>query len=130
MLKRFALLGVTVLALAAFVSTAGADPGNAKGSLTFPATCDNNQPITVTVNGNGRFSPAHVVDSTSVFIPQSLDVTFATTIGGNTQSNTDTSTHQNQHGDLVTCSFDVTQTFPGGSLHLFGTATGFFTPAS
>jgi len=29
-----------------------------------------------------------------------------------------------------TCSFDVTQTFPEGTFRLFGTATGFFTPAS
>jgi hypothetical protein len=36
----------------------------------------------------------------------------------------------NVHGDLVTCSFNVTQTFPEGTFHFFGSATGFFTPAS
>jgi protein-tyrosine-phosphatase len=42
-----------------------------------------------------------------------------------------TSPKPNVHGDLVTCSFDVTQEFPGeGTFHLFGSATGFFTPAS
>jgi hypothetical protein len=36
----------------------------------------------------------------------------------------------NVHGDLVTCRFDVTLDFPEGTFHLFGSATGFFTPAS
>src|SRR5829696_2078192 len=70
--------------------------------------------------------------STAVFIPEAFNVTFEFTLPGEpTQSETDTSSKPNMHGDLVTCSFDVTQTFPErGTVHLFGTATGFFTPAS
>jgi hypothetical protein len=73
-----------------------------------------------------------VVGSTAVFIPEAFNVTFEFTLPGEpTQSETDTSSKPNVHGDLVTCSFDVTQTFPeGGTIHLFGTATGVFTPAS
>jgi len=72
------------------------------------------------------------VGSTAVFIPEAFNVTFEFTLpGGADPSETDTSSKPNVHGDLVTCSFDVTQTFPeGGTVHLFGTATGFFTPAS
>ena len=108
-----------------------ADPINAKNSFSFPATCDG-QTVQLVVNGNGEFTPAHVVGSTAVFIPEAFNVTFEFTLPGEpTQSETDTSSKPNVHGDLVTCSFDVTQTFPeGGTVHLFGTVTGFFTPAS
>jgi hypothetical protein len=117
--------------LAALAQGAAADPINAKNSLTFPATCDNGQTVQVVVNGNGAFSPAHVVGSTAVFIPQAFDLTFQfTPTGGETMTETDTSSKHNVHGDLVTCSFDVTQTFPEGTFRLFGSATGFFTPAS
>jgi hypothetical protein len=130
MLKPHAVVGAAVLALAVFVPTAAADPLNAKDSFAFPATCDG-QTVQVVVNGNGRFTPAHVVGSMAVFVPQVLDTTFEfTPPGGPTQTETDTSSKPNIHGDLVTCRFDVTQSFPFGTVHLFGTATGFFTPAS
>jgi hypothetical protein len=133
MLRRLCVaLILGILMLAALVQGAAADPVNARNSLTFPATCDNGQTAQVVVNGNGEFSPAHVVGSTAVFIPQAFDITFEfTPPGGPTESDTDTSSKHNVHGDLVTCSFDVTQTFPdGGTVHFFGSATGFFTPAS
>jgi hypothetical protein len=117
--------------MAALAQGAAADPINAKNSLTFPATCDDGQTVQVVVIGNGAFTPAHIVGSTAVFIPQAFNVTFEfTPPGGPTQTMTDTSSKPNVHGDLVTCSFDVTQTFPEGTFHLFGSATGFFTPAS
>ena len=131
MLKRNAALAVAVLALAVFAPAASADPLKAKNSLTFPATCDNGQTVQVVVNGNGEFSPAHVVGTTAVFVPQAFDLTFEfTPPGGPTETETDTASKRNVHGDLVTCSFDVTQSFPEGTSRFFGTATGFFTPAS
>jgi hypothetical protein len=132
MLRRLCVaLTLGILMMAALVQGAAADPINAKNSFTFPATCDDGQSVQVVVNGNGEFSPAHVVGSTAVFIPEVFDVTFEfTPPGGPTQSETDTSSKHNVHGDLVTCSFDVTQAFPEGTFHLFGSATGFFTPAS
>jgi hypothetical protein len=131
MLKRYAVLGAAVLALAVFVPGASADPLNAKNSFSFPATCDG-QTVQFVVNGNGEFTPGHVVGRTAVFVVEAVDITFEFTLpGGPTESETDTASKNNVHGDLVTCSFDVTQTFPeGGTVHLFGTATGFFTPAS
>ena len=131
MLKRCAALGAAVLALAVVVPAASADPINAKNSLAFPATCDDGQTVQVVVNGNGRFTPAHVLGSTAVFVPQAFDTTFEfTPTGGTTQTETDSASKPNVHGDLVTCSVDFTQTLPFGTIHLFGTATGFFTPAS
>jgi hypothetical protein len=132
MLRRLCVaLTLGILMLAALAQGAAADPINAKNSFSFPATCDG-QTVQLVVNGNGEFTPAHVVGSTAVFIPEAFDVTFEFTLPGEpTQSETDTSSKPNVHGDLVSCSFDVTQTFPeGGTVHLFGTVTGFFTPAS
>jgi hypothetical protein len=88
--------------------------------------------VQVVVNGNGAFSAAHVLGSTAVFVPQEFDITFEfTPTGGTTETETETSSKPNVHGDLVNCSFDVTQAIPGvGTFRLFGTATGFFTPAS
>jgi hypothetical protein len=133
MLRRTSVaLVVAASVMGVFAAAVSADPVNAKFSLAFAATCDNGQTVDVVVNGNGEFSPAHVVGSTAVFVPQALDVTSEfTPSGGETVIETDTASKPNPHGDLVTCSFDTTQTFPDGSaLHLFGTATGFLTPAS
>src|SRR5918996_1851731 len=132
MLRRLCVaFTLGILMLAVLAQGAAADPINAKNSLAFPATCDNGQTVQVVVNGNGAFSPAHVVGTTAVFVPQAFDLTFEfTPPGGPTQTETDTASKHNLHGDLVTCSVDTTQSFPFGTLHLFGTATGFFTPAS
>ena len=131
MLKRCAALSAALLAVAVFVPAASADPLKAKNSLAFPATCDDGQTLQIVVNGNGEFTAAHVAGSTAVFVPQAFDITFEfTPTGGTTETEIDTSSKPNVHGDLVTCSFDVTQSFPEGTFRLSGTATGFFTPAS
>jgi hypothetical protein len=131
MLRRLCVaLTLGILMLAALAQGAAADPSEAKNSLTFPAACDG-QTVQVVVNGNGDFTPGHVMGSTAVFVLQSFNFTFEVTpTGGETMSETNTGSKGNVHGDLVTCSFDVTQTFPEGTFHLFGSATGFFTPAS
>ena len=130
MLKRYAALAGAIVALAVFAPGASADPLNAKNSFAFEATCDG-QTVQFVVNGNGEFTPGHVVGSTEVFVVQALDITFQfTPTGGTTETMTDTASKTNLHGDLVTCSVDVTAVFPEGTFHLFGTATGFFTPAS
>jgi ABC-type glycerol-3-phosphate transport system substrate-binding protein len=131
MLRRLCVaLTLGILMLAALAQGAAADPSEAKNSLTFPAACDG-QTVQVVVNGNGDFTPGHVVGSTAVFVLQSFNFTFEVTpTGGETMSETNIRSKGNVHGDLVTCSFDVTQTFPEGTFHLFGSATGFFTPAS
>ena len=128
MLKRYAALALAVLALGVFAPGASADPLNAKNSVAFPATCDG-QTVQLVVIGNGAFTPGHVVDSTAVFVLQSVDATFEfTPPGGPTESEPFTAFKKNPHGDLVTCSFDFTVVSPDGTFHAFGTATGFFTP--
>jgi hypothetical protein len=131
MIKRYAALAVAVLALTVFAPGASADPLNAKNSLALEANCDDGQTVQVVVNGEGEFTPAHVVGSTAIFVPQAFDITFEfTPTGGMTDTDTDTSSKGHVHGDLANCSIDVTQSIPFGTLHLFGTVTGFFSPAS
>jgi hypothetical protein len=57
------------------VQTASADPSNARNSLLITAICGGQQ-VQVVVNGNGEFTAAHVVGSTSVFVPSAFDTTF------------------------------------------------------
>jgi hypothetical protein len=132
MLRRLLVaLALSISATVAFATSAAADPTNAKNSFTFDATC-NGTPVQFVVNGNGDFTPGHVVGSTAVLIPQSFNITFEfTPVGGPTETETFTASKRNPHGDLVTCSVDVTQTVPGeGTFHAVGTVTGFLTPAS
>jgi ABC-type glycerol-3-phosphate transport system substrate-binding protein len=131
MLRRLCVaLTLGILMLAALAQGAAADPSGAKNSLTFPAACGG-QTVQFVVNGNGDFTPGHVVGSTAVYVLQSFTITFEfTPTGGETMSETAARSKGNVHGDLVTCSFDVTQEFPDGTFHFFGSATGFFTPAS
>jgi hypothetical protein len=132
MLRRLCVaLTLGILMMAALAQGAAADPSNPNHSLTFPAACDG-QTVQFTVSGNGDFTPGHVVGSTAVFVLQAVDITFQFTLPGEpTQSETTARSKGNVHGDLVTCSFDVTHSFPeGGTIQWFGTATGFFTPAS
>jgi hypothetical protein len=131
MLRRLCLgLTVTILMLAALAQGAAADPSN-NNSLTFPATCDDGQTVQLVAIGSGAWPAVPVVGSTAMFIVQAVDLTFQfTPTGGQTTTGTNSSSKPNPHGDLVTCSFDVTQPLSEGTLHLFGTATGFLTPAS
>ena len=87
--------------------------------------------MTVVVNGNGEFTPAHVVGSTSVFIPTAFDTTFTfTPTGGAPMSETDTSAKACPSKNAVTCTIPLQTLFSGpeGIATIQGTVTGFFTP--
>jgi hypothetical protein len=131
MLRRIGLATVlSAVAIGALAGAASADPVNAKNALIVPANCGG-QTVMAAVNGNGEFTPAHVVGRTAVFIPQAFNLTFEfTPTGGQTESDLDTSAHHHTHRALVTCSINFTQQNPFGTMHLIGTVTGFFTPAS
>jgi hypothetical protein len=128
MLKRLCIALVSgIIAMAAFAPGAAADPRN--GEL-IPLSCDG-QSLEVVVNGNGDFTPGHVVGDTAVFVLQSIDATFEfTPTGGQTESESFTRSKANLHGDLVSCSFDFSETTPEGTFRASGTVIGTFTPAS
>ena len=130
-MKRRLLILVASGALAAmaFASTAGADPTNAKNAQLLQAVCGT-KTFNVVVNGNGEFTPAHLIDSTSVFIPTSFDVTFTfTPTGGSTMTETDTSAKAAPLQDTISCTIPF-QSFPSpfGTFTIEGTVTGFLTP--
>jgi hypothetical protein len=111
---------------------ASADPVSAKKSDVFIGVCGGQQ-LQLSVNGNGEFTPAHVVGSTAMFIPTAFNLTFTfTPPGGPTSSGTDTSAKNNSPKNAATCTLPAalnTFTDPEGTFTLSGTVTGFFTPA-
>lgn len=130
MLKRFCtVLALGILAMAAFAPGAAADP--IKSGDIIPLTCDDGQTVEVAVNGNGDFTPGHLVGGTAVYVLQSFDATFTfTPPGGPTFTEHFARSKHNVHGDLVTCTFDFTETSPEGTFRGFGTVVAFITPAS
>jgi hypothetical protein len=123
------LVACGALAALAIAPTVGADPTNAKNSQQLQAVCGT-QTLTVVVNGNGEFTPAHLIGSTSVFVPTSFDITFTfTPTGGSTETETDTSAKAAPLQDTITCTIPF-QSFPSpfGTFTIEGTVTGFVTP--
>ena len=133
MVRRLALVAFLAAAFAITAQSASADPFNAKNAGVFTAVCGSTQ-LMVVVNGNGEFTPAHVVGSTAMFIPTAFDLTFSFTPsgGGTTETETDTSAKANQPRNAVTCELPAalnTFTNEFGTFTLSGNVTGFFTPA-
>jgi hypothetical protein len=130
--RRIALLTLVALVFAVSAQSAAADPVNAKNAGFFTAVCDGTE-LDVVVNGNGLFTPAHVIGSTSVFIPTAFDLTFTfTPTSGPTETDTETSAKARQPKNAVTCELPAalnTVTTPDGTFTISGTVTGFFTPA-
>ena len=132
MLKRAISLALVTAAVAVLAQTASADPTNAKNSQVITANCGAQQ-LQVSVNGNGEFTPAHVISSTAVFVPTAFNLTFSFTPTGGTTRETDTSAKQNQAKATVTCNIPAnlnTFTSSEGTFTIAGTVTGFFRPAS
>ena len=126
------MTAISAIVLAVFAQTAAADPVNAKNSQVLIANCGGPN-LLVAVNGNGEWTPAHVIGSTAIFIPTAFNVTFSfTPTGGTTESETDTSAKAHQPRNAVTCEVPAalnTFTSPEGTFVISGTVTGFFTPA-
>ena len=127
--RLLVITALAALAAAAAVPASNADPIRAKGATQITATCGTQQ-VTVVVNGNGEFTPAHVIGSTSVFIPTAFDTTFTSTpVGGPTMTETDTSAKAAPIKNTITCTIPF-QSFPSpfGTFTIEGTVTGFLTP--
>jgi hypothetical protein len=128
--RLLAVLACFAFAAAAAAPMAAADPTNAKNSAQITAVCGGS-PVTVVVNGNGEFTPAHDVDSTSVFIPTAFHITFTfTPTGGSPMSDLDTSAKAAPIKGTITCTIPLQTLFSGpeGMATIEGTVTGFFTP--
>jgi hypothetical protein len=131
MKRCLALLGISALALAAVVPAALADPSRAKNATQLELVCGGTA-YQVAVNGNGRFTPAHILNGTGVAVPYSVDITTTfTPPGGPTQTETQTASKGGPHKGAVDCTIPF-QSFSGpqGTFTIEGTATGFITPRS
>lgn len=130
-MRRGLLVAACVVCLATVLApVAGADPSNAKSSALVTAVCGG-ETITVSVNGNGEFTPAHDVASSAVFIPTAFNLTFTfTPTGGDPESELDTSAKAAPIKDTVTCTIPLQTLFsaPEGTATIEGTVTGFWTP--
>src|SRR3954471_12036907 len=121
MVKRLcaSLISGAVAAIS-LAPAASADPKN----TAIPLTCDNGQSVEAAFNGNGDFTPGHVVGSTATFVIQSLraTATFTPTGGvpGPVQDIDTTKPHP--VGDLVTCHFDFIRVTATGTFHGLGTS--------
>jgi hypothetical protein len=133
MLRRGLIAVLVAASIVVAVPIASADPINAKNSQLVTAVCGGQQ-VQVVVNGNGKFTPAHFVNGTSVFVPTALDLTFSfTPTGGTTQTMTHDVAKTGSHANEVTCDIPAalnTFTTPQGTFSLAGTVTGFITPSS
>jgi hypothetical protein len=127
--RLLVLVAVGALAAVAIAPTAGADPTNAKNVLQLQGVCGT-QTLTIVVNGNGEFAPAHLVGSTSVFIPTAFDLTLTfTPTGGSTETEVDTSAKAAPIKDTITCTIPFQSfTAPFGTFTIEGFVTGFLTP--
>jgi hypothetical protein len=132
MLRRVAVIALFAIVLAVFAQAASADPVNAKKASPFIANCGGPN-LMVVVNGNGEFTPAHVIGSTAMFIPTAFDLTFTfTPTGGPPETETDTAAKAHQPKNSVTCELPAalnTFTSPEGTFTISGTVAGFITPS-
>jgi hypothetical protein len=132
-MRRIIILTVVAATFClASAQNATADPVNAKNAGFFTAICGSEE-VMVVVNGGGVFTPAHVIGSTSVFIPTAFDLTFSfTPTGGEPEIEMETSAKAHQPRNAVMCELPAelnTVASPDGTFTVFGTVTGFFTPA-
>jgi hypothetical protein len=113
---RLVIVVVSSLLLAALTGgVAGAAPGHAKGASTFLLTCDNGQIYTIVTNGNGDFTPGHIIDSGGgEVIPVAFDITVS--LNGDVIEHDITVKPGQKHGlqgDVFTCRFSDSFTDPG-----------------
>jgi len=118
-------------AAGALALPAAADPGHAKNAGHIQAICGS-QTVNVVVNGNGKFTPAHVVGSTKMFIPTALDLTFVFTPTNGTPQTDTQNVHKASpmHRGTTTCTIPMQtlESGPDGTATIQGSVTGFFTP--
>ncbi len=125
----FSLMTMALLS----VGVASAAPTNAPNAETFLLECDNGESYTVVVNGNGTFTPGHIIDGDGgVLIPVAFtfeavdadgNVLFSESIAKNGKM-------KGLTGDLIVCTFGETFEENGQTITFTGTVTGFVTPRS
>lgn len=122
----------------ALAAPAGADPLHAKDSLQLQVSCANGRTYLVVSNGNGNWTPAHDLSSTSTLIPLAFgEQTFTVTDPSGTVVDQETqppsakgASADASRSTQTTCTFSGSQTDPasGYTFSISGTVLGFVTP--
>lgn len=124
------ILSLMTMALLS-VGVAGAAPANSPNAETFQLDCDNGQSYTVVVNGNGNFTPGHIIGG-GVLIPVAF--TFEATDAAGNLIFSDAIAKNGQMkgltGDLIVCTFGDTFEENGQTFTFRGTVTAFVAPRS
>lgn len=134
-LAALAPLATTLLV----VTPASADPIGAPDAFPLTVTCDNGMAYDVVSNGNGAWTPAHDLDSTSTLVPVAFgETTFTVTDsdGNVLDSETMPASTKGQSGTqarrtAVSCSYSGGAMDPvsGMVFTISGTVEAFITPA-
>jgi hypothetical protein len=137
--SALAVAGLAVAATLGTASGASADPS--KGDVGIPVVCDNGITYVIAANGNGAFTPAHDMASTTMLIPTSFGEfhgTITDSDGNVIDSFTDppmTKGNSGNHARATTtsCGYTITDTFEDPDLGTLtftgeGSVTGFVTP--
>jgi len=139
MRTRSALL-VTGLAIAGSLASAGAASADPPGD-PFPVVCDNGVTYEVTLNGNGAFTPAHDLASTTILVPTAFGEFHGTVTDadGNVIDEfvdppmVKGSSGGHERATTTSCTFSITESFEDPELGPLtftgeGSVTGFVTP--
>jgi hypothetical protein len=117
--------------LAVLPGMAGADPVNAKNGQLLSVSCDKLGDFTVAVNGNGKFSPGLLIDSTQVGVPYEVHGTNTfIPPGGPAQTESFDAAHNApRNGRLDECTFHAEGSGDFGTFIVDGTVKISYTPA-
>lgn len=123
-------LALTIVGLMS-VGMASAAPTNAPNAEIGELACDNGESYTVVVNGNGTFTPGHIIEGDgNNLIPVAF--TFEATDGDGNVLFSDSISKRGKMkglaGDLIVCTFGGVFEENGETLIFSGTVTGFTTP--
>ncbi|MFI7060646.1 hypothetical protein ACIBL3_06665 [Kribbella sp. NPDC050124] len=141
MKRMIAVAALGVASVWPMAGIANADPIGSSRTLLVELHCDNGSTYDVVVAGNGLFTPAHDLASSSILVPTSFGEFHGviTDAEGNVvEEFTDPAVFKGSatkdRATSVTCTFEVEQTFEIPELGVVtltgdGSVTGFVTPA-
>jgi hypothetical protein len=130
MLKRLLVLYALMALAGVSAQSASANQTNAPDALAVTIVCSNQQYL-LAVNGNGTFTPGHVIGESREFVPTAFDLTYSfTDTSGTVDTQTASATKPNPPTSrpIVTCDIPAslnTTAEPNGTLVVTGSVTGF-----
>lgn len=130
------LLAIAVLAAGAVAGTASAAPSGAPNAIVATLDCGSAGTFDVVVNGNGEWTPGHLLAGNGVVVPLSFGEETDTVrdAEGNvvdqfTEPATTKGRARARGRERVTCTYSATFTVDGFTITATGSVTGFMSGA-